>query len=281
MAWIDFYAPARWGNRFGIKGPHYGPQGHRGHDIKAGAGSAVPALRAGTVVVSQYSSVLGYVVVVHVRASQYDGYAHVTKPVPVGTKVVAGSRIGYVAGWNDKHGSAWDGPHLHMTNGPTATSVFSGTVRDPAPIINAVRTALAGGGTTPKPIPKPEEEEDEMKPIVVKRTEGNPEWSLIAPWITGDTPLERGYSATTDVLVARAWGRMFAKGQDTGLAAYVDRAGYIAIQAEARKLHDEWKKYAISQGGTTNITGAPLDTKALEEAIARVEAAVNRLNPPG
>lgn len=154
MSVAAFYHPNRWRNRFGVKGRHYGPAGHRGHDIAAVAGTPVPVLRPGSVVLVGKSSILGWYVVVEVAQRVFDGYCHVVPTVNRGEWVTG--TVGRVAGWGDYHGSAWEGPHLHMTTGPTTTSVHTGIVYDPAPIITAQLTALAADGMT--------RIEDEMTP---------------------------------------------------------------------------------------------------------------------
>jgi hypothetical protein len=152
---LAFYAEKRWGNRHGIKGPLYGAAGHRGHDIKTAAREAVPALRGGKVAYVGKSSVLGPVVVIEVGPSNYDGYAHLYGvKVSVGDHVAQGAIIALTAGVGDYHGSAWLGPHLHITNGPLSGSVYAGATRDPAPGIRDVLAAgvnLAPAGTPSKP----------------------------------------------------------------------------------------------------------------------------------
>lgn len=139
---MSFYSKSNWGNLWGIKGPFYGPAGHRGHDIKAAARTAVPALRAGRVVTVRRSTVLGNVVEIQVATGDVDGYAHITgTKVLLGQQVAAGQTIGLIAGWSDFHGTSWAGPHLHLTNGAAVGAVFSGPTRNPAPIIEKV---LAG-----------------------------------------------------------------------------------------------------------------------------------------
>ena len=143
-----FYSQPHWGLRFGVIDALH-PYGHRGLDIVHDAGTPIPALRGGLVVNVQYSTIIGMVVVVQVADTDFDGYAH-TRNVLVsrGQHVVQGQQLAEVAGYGDLHGSAWAGPHTHFTNGPNGTSVFQGTVRDPAPVIAATLTTLAGGGST-------------------------------------------------------------------------------------------------------------------------------------
>lgn len=148
-----FYARSRWGNLWHIKGPLYGPDGHRGHDIKTGAREAVPALRSGVVEYVGESTILGPVVVIKVNATTYDGYAHLYGvTVEQGDIVSAGDYFARTAGYGDFHGSAWLGPHLHITDGAYAGSVYSGATRNPAIVINAILTSAV---VTPAAAPKP------------------------------------------------------------------------------------------------------------------------------
>jgi hypothetical protein len=155
----SFYARARWGNLWHIKGPLYGPDGHRGHDLKAAARQDVPALRAGTVEYVGRSSVLGPVVVIKVGNEDYDGYAHLYGvDVKVGDKVSQGEVIAQTAGVKDDHGSAWLGPHLHITNGAYPGSVYSGATRNPANVIGPIVDApviVPAAVTKPAPAPAP------------------------------------------------------------------------------------------------------------------------------
>ena len=59
-----FYAEGQWVTRFGVTGPYYGPAGHRGLDVAASSGQAIPALRSGIVRRIQYSSIVGHTVAV-------------------------------------------------------------------------------------------------------------------------------------------------------------------------------------------------------------------------
>jgi len=156
---LAFYAEKRWGNRHGIKGPLYGAAGHRGHDIKTAAREAVPALRGGKVVYTGRSSVLGPVVVIEVGPGNYDGYAHLYGlKVETGDHVAQGEIIALTAGVGDYHGTAWLGPHLHITNGALSGSVFAGATRDPAPGIRDILAdvaVLAPASTPSKPAPVP------------------------------------------------------------------------------------------------------------------------------
>ena len=143
-----FYAESRWTNRFGVTGPYYGPAGHRGLDIAASAGTGIPALRSGYVRRVQYSSVVGHTIAIESAPGDFSGYDHVIRTrVAVGDYVQQGDIIAYVAGYGDDHGSAWSGPHLHMTRGTTDRCVFGEYVSDPAPLIRNILGTGSGGGT--------------------------------------------------------------------------------------------------------------------------------------
>lgn len=91
---------------------------HNGVDLAAGQGTAIYAVRSGTVTTATYTSVLGY----YVTVNHGDGFssmsAHMTHyVVSPGDEVTKGQVIGYVGstGWST-------GPHLHFTiyyNGST------------------------------------------------------------------------------------------------------------------------------------------------------------------
>lgn len=145
-----FYAESQWTTRFGVTGPYYGPLGHRGLDLKASGGQPILALRAGTVRRVQYSSVVGHTVAVESAPGDFSGYDHVIRTrVSVGDVVQQGDILAYAASSGDDHGSAWTGPHLHMTRGSTDRCVFGENVSDPAPLIRSVLGTGSGGGTAP------------------------------------------------------------------------------------------------------------------------------------
>jgi murein DD-endopeptidase MepM/ murein hydrolase activator NlpD len=139
---VDYYqlpfSRSTFGNRFGIKGPFYGPQGHRGTDFVRGAGTPIPAIAHGVVTDLFWSSVLGHVTVVkHVEKDGdvvYSGYCHQSaQTVRVGQTVKRGQIIGRVG----TTGSASSGNHLHMTMSRSRTGVTYGAVFDPIAYIAA------------------------------------------------------------------------------------------------------------------------------------------------
>lgn len=92
--------------------------------------------------------------------------------------------------------------------------------------------------STPEVDEEDEEDDMDLKPFVVFRKEGPQEWSLVAPWLAGEDEKQSGYVVTINLNRAVAWQRMYMKG--AGSAHSVDRAGYIAIQEEARFVREQW-----------------------------------------
>lgn len=134
--WRDFYTAARRGNLFGIRGPFYGPQGHRGLDFAAAPHEPIPSFVEAKCVYNGHSSVLGNYTVLR-RGLVFYGWAHLligTRP-DVGATVSIGESIGKAATLGDDHGSAWSGAHCHTTRGLTLLHIVSGRVLDPWPTI--------------------------------------------------------------------------------------------------------------------------------------------------
>jgi murein DD-endopeptidase MepM/ murein hydrolase activator NlpD len=106
-------------------------QPHRGTDWGVKLGTPIPAVSNGTVMLVQYSKILGWVLVQSVvgydKKVRYVGYCHMdTKPdYEVGDKLKMGQIIGKIG--NEGMSS---GPHLHATLSDTVKGVFSGTVYD-------------------------------------------------------------------------------------------------------------------------------------------------------
>jgi murein DD-endopeptidase MepM/ murein hydrolase activator NlpD len=112
-----------------------GMQAHSGVDFAMPEGTPIPALDRGTVVLQQFSQVLGNVTVLRVlgfdpqgdktkRELFYIGYCHLKEPgAAVGTKVNEGDTIGLVG----NTGSASTGPHLHITVSKEIKGVFGPT----------------------------------------------------------------------------------------------------------------------------------------------------------
>ena len=105
-----------------------GMQPHSGVDWARPEGTPIPSIANGTIVLQQWSDVLGNVSVLRVmdkdKKLAYVGFCHLAKPgLEVGTKVKEGETIGLVG----NTGSASSGAHLHLTVGREIKSVFGPT----------------------------------------------------------------------------------------------------------------------------------------------------------
>ena len=112
-----------------------GMQPHSGVDFAMPEGTPIPALDRGTIVLQQWSNILGNVSVLRVLGYDpagdkkkkelfYIGYCHLAEPgLPVGTKVNEGDIIGKVG----NTGSASTGAHLHATVSKEVKGVFGPT----------------------------------------------------------------------------------------------------------------------------------------------------------
>lgn len=130
--WMLPFPDKNLGTKFGVVDAAH-PNGHRGTDWnKLKAGTKLPAVANGTIVLSKESEILGNVTVLKVLRKGlipvYFGYCHMQKPcaLPVGTKVKMGDTIGLLG----NTGSASSGPHLHLTGSWTLMGVFYGKVFD-------------------------------------------------------------------------------------------------------------------------------------------------------
>lgn len=105
-----------------------GMQPHSGLDFAMPEGTPIPAIAKGTVVLNQFSQVLGHVLVQRVMSKDgeiwFVGYCHLQAPgVQTGNKIQEGQIIGRVG----NSGSASTGPHLHMTVSKELKGVFGPT----------------------------------------------------------------------------------------------------------------------------------------------------------
>lgn len=112
-----------------------GMQPHSGVDFAMPEGTPIPALDRGTIVLQQYSKVLGNVSVLRVMSKtsvlHYIGYCHLLEPgLSVGTKVKENDIIGKVG----NTGSASTNPHLHLTVSKKLKGVFGTTSEKIDPI---------------------------------------------------------------------------------------------------------------------------------------------------
>jgi len=121
-----------------------GMQAHSGVDWARPEGTPIPALANGTIVLQQFSQVLGNVSVLRVmgldKKLYYIGYCHLkAEGLEVGQKVKEGDTIGFVG----NTGSASSGPHLHLTVSREVKGVFGPTSikQDPIEFIKANKKA--------------------------------------------------------------------------------------------------------------------------------------------
>lgn len=112
-----------------------GMQPHSGVDWARPEGTPIPSIANGTIVLQQWSDVLGNVSVLRVMGADkklyYVGFCHLkAEGLKVGTKVKEGDTIGLVG----NTGSASSGPHLHMTVSKEIKGVFGPTSSKQCPI---------------------------------------------------------------------------------------------------------------------------------------------------
>lgn len=129
LPFADKFLTGHFGKIRTINGKKTNP--HRGTDWAPKLGAPIPAVSNGTVMLVQYSKVLGWVLVHSVvgfdKKVMYVGYCHMDKKpaYKVGDKLKVGDIIGKVG--NEGFSS---GPHLHATLSDTVKGVFAGTVFD-------------------------------------------------------------------------------------------------------------------------------------------------------
>jgi murein DD-endopeptidase MepM/ murein hydrolase activator NlpD len=105
-----------------------GMQPHSGLDFARPEGTPIPAIANGTIVLQQFSQVLGNVSVLRVMDKEqklwYVGFCHLkSEGLEVGTKVKEGDTIAFVG----NTGSASSGAHLHLTVSKELKGVFGPT----------------------------------------------------------------------------------------------------------------------------------------------------------
>jgi len=110
-----------------------GMQPHSGVDWAKPEGTPIPSIANGTIVLQQWSDVLGNVSVLRVMDKEqklwYVGFCHLAKPgLEVGTKVKEGETVGLIGGGKKfPSGSASSGGHLHLTVSKELKGVFGPT----------------------------------------------------------------------------------------------------------------------------------------------------------
>jgi hypothetical protein len=139
---------------FAVRGPFYGPQGHRGADYRRGARQTILAYEHGVVVDVSWSKYIGWTVTARLDDGRFAGWAHVRLPVPAGRELHPGDRLADVAGAGDNPGTLWAGAHIHTTIGPRIDAVYQGAVYDPAPRIAAAIASSSTAADEITPIPE-------------------------------------------------------------------------------------------------------------------------------
>lgn len=163
---------------FGAGGEYY-TNGHRGADYRRTARQPIYAYEDTLIESVDYGSGLGWSwggkLLTGAKAGSFAGGAHLwSGSLPrEGVTIAKGDVIGYVAGFDDVHGSLWTGPHIHTTAGSVSAYNCSVGIRplyDPAPQIAASiassSTADAGNSVTIT------EEESDMLVLRNQKTQG-------------------------------------------------------------------------------------------------------------
>lgn len=147
---------ARPSTPFGQLGPFYDALGHRGKDYDRGARQTILAYDEMIIESTPaWSSGLGWTVGLRrLNIGGFAGFAHVYNlQGGIGTRIPKGGVIGYVAGWGDRPGSLWDGPHIHTTESQVSAYYAAVGIRplaDPGPAIARASAATLAGGVVIK-----------------------------------------------------------------------------------------------------------------------------------
>lgn len=260
---VAFFRKYVNGRYFREKAPEYGPFGHHGQDIPCSTHEQEYALRAGVVAIMGRSSVVGNYAAIKVAVGDYDGYCHwLAGTFPATGTVIAQSRpLGVAAGPADFHGSAWTGPHLHLTNGPTSVSVLgTDDVRDPAPIIRAQVAAFAGGGSTPiangaEPVDQRTLRRDLDMDVLFCSDNNGPIWTVV-------DYANRVFAQTRDQKTANLWAILYCPGNT---AKNITSSGNLGmLLANGSMVSQPWP-FRHDQLPTSS-TGS-VDTAALAAAL--------------
>lgn len=173
---LDFYSNPDLEDGFNIWPHPWRSQPHRGLDFPKRAGTPIPSVNSGVVVISEWNYYLGNIVEVRGDDGTYIGYCHLHTPgLPVGTRVNVGDTIGPVG----DTGSQSAGAHLHITRGDRQGAVRGASISylaDPWPYIQAAKN-----GATPAIA---EEEDEDMPDSMFAVVDGVTSWCWIN-WATG------------------------------------------------------------------------------------------------
>lgn len=149
MSWQDFYTNPDLADGFGsTAGGRANP--HRGLDFSRLRDTLIPSYVAGTVVINEWSAVLGWILEVKTPLGRFVGFRHMLhqSPFAVGAEVKVGQGVGFVG----NTGSASMGFHLCTTNASGKGGVHGSPslLTDPWPYITAaLGSSTAGESITP------------------------------------------------------------------------------------------------------------------------------------
>lgn len=117
--YIEPFSKTLRGDSFGNLAPYRKGRKHRGQDWHPAELSPIPAITDGTVVVNQWTDVLGWILIHSTYDKKYVLYAHLAQqsPLKLGTIVKIKDIIGKTGGGKYKSGTASTGSHLHLSIG--------------------------------------------------------------------------------------------------------------------------------------------------------------------
>jgi murein DD-endopeptidase MepM/ murein hydrolase activator NlpD len=119
--YVEPFAAKLRGDEFGNLAPYRNGRPHRGQDWHPAEKSVIKGIVDGTVFVSEWTDVLGHIIIQSAGDGYWVLYAHLAEvsPLKKGDKVKAGETvIGLVGGGkNTPSGSASTGAHLHLSIG--------------------------------------------------------------------------------------------------------------------------------------------------------------------
>lgn len=215
-----------WGSTKGRSNPH------RGVDFAQPAGKAIPAVAAGTVALVTKTSCLGNVVVVKHSDGMFSGYAHMQakSPKKVGEAISRGETVGKIG----TTGTCTSGNHLHLTLGPSKTSVYQGKTVDPYKYIQAHKCKSGIAGEEGEPETPPDlDVETPVDLTGVDSLDSIEPGDTVMPDDDGPLPDEELESASCSASSARAFG---AAGVPGVLAFGALAAALVARRRRRRDL---------------------------------------------
>lgn len=252
MSVASFYSDARLGNRFGVSGPFYGSKGHLGQDWVHREGVPIPSWTDGVVARVQAYGNLGNTIVIRRPDGTFAGFAHMQarSKLAVGESVTVGQIVGLVG----NTGTSSTGPHLHSTLEPTS-SIGTTNAIDPLPHIHASLAdfGLVGDG---QPITIPKRRNKNMGTLYHLAGSDPTRYALAG----GSPGTPANWLETTAQSLANDWSAQIG-GPSAGLN---------------QQTWDEYKRSYLSPLNTLGGSGGSFDDSRVLEAIADVQADVNK-----